>query len=87
MDKLHKIIEQVIEVKIEQPIDFKRVIDIFQESPIFVYTIKDNSIEQMIEDGWNNPSEDDYNLIKSLYNKKMIECDAEYDGFNISSFK
>jgi hypothetical protein len=94
MDKLDKIIEQVLEIKIEQPIDFKRIIKLFFDNPYLVDNIQYvSSVEEL---GYSNINEQDYKSVKSAFEKKLIECGTDKDwdtgddinnGFDISSFK
>lgn len=94
MSKLHNMIEHVLEVKINKPIPYNKIPEWFREYPQIFISIQDydtfdelnydfdHGLEEMIPD-----IKEKFLVIKSLYDKKIIECDYKYNGFDISGFK
>ena len=52
MDKLNKIIEQVLEIKINKPVNYNQVIEWFQDDPWYFFQIQDYNTFNDIKDDW-----------------------------------
>jgi hypothetical protein len=80
MDKLHKIIEQIIEVKIDKPFNPKEIIKLFNDDPIFFDSIGIyNNFEELnndfgFEEEYIAKKEKEFNTIKPLHNSNQIKC-------------